>query len=87
TSAANMEPRRLTREFGRHLTFWGGGCETQTTLIRGTPEDVRNEVRRRIEVFSAGGGYVFNQVHNILTDVPPENVVAMFDAARHAGRR
>lgn len=69
---------------GDLLTYWGGGCETQSTLIRGTPDDVRREVRERIAIFAAGGGYVFNQVHNILGDVPPGNVVAMFDAAREA---
>jgi uroporphyrinogen decarboxylase len=82
TSARNMQPDRLKREFGRDICFWGGGCETQSTLIHGTPADVRDEVRRRIEVFSPGGGYVFTQVHNILPDVPPENVIAMFEAAR-----
>jgi len=81
TSARNMEPERLKREFGKDLCFWGGGCETQSTLIYGTPEEVAEEVRQRLEVFSPGGGYVFNQVHNILSDVPPENVVAMLDAA------
>jgi len=84
TSAANMAPERLKQEFGKDLTFWGGGCETQTTLVQGTPEDVRRQVRERVEVFHAGGGYVFNQVHNVLTDVPPENVVAMFEAAASA---
>jgi len=81
TSARNMEPERLKREFGRDLCFWGGGCETQSTLIHGSPAQVRDEVRRRIEVFGPGGGFVFAQVHNILPDVPPENVVAMYQAA------
>lgn len=82
TSARNMEPERLKREFGRDICFWGGGCETQSTLIHGTPEQVRDEVRRRKEILGAGGGFVFCQVHNILPDVPPENVLAMFEAAR-----
>jgi len=81
TSAKNMEPERLKREFGRDLCFWGGGCETQSTLVYGTPEEVAEEVKQRVEIFSPGGGYVFNQVHNILSDVPPENVIAMLDAA------
>jgi uroporphyrinogen decarboxylase len=81
TSAAGMDPAELKREFGRDLTFWGGGCETQTTLRVGTPEQVAAQVRERLRLFSPGGGYVFNQVHNILSDVPPENVVAMFRAA------
>lgn len=81
TSARKMEPERLKREFGRDICFWGGGCETQSTLIHGTPAQVRDEVRRRIELFGSGGGFVFTQVHNILPDVPAENVVAMFEAA------
>jgi len=81
TSARNMEPQRLKREFGRDLCFWGGGCETQSTLAYGTPEEIGEEVKRRLEILGPGGGYVFNQVHNILSDVPPENVVAMLDAA------
>jgi uroporphyrinogen decarboxylase len=82
TSAAGMDPQSLKREFGRDLVFWGGGCETQTLLIHGTPQQVQSQVRERIGIFGEGGGYVFNQVHNVLSDVPPENVVAMFDAAR-----
>ncbi|MCP5113045.1 MAG: hypothetical protein GY953_19630 [bacterium] len=81
TSARYMEPERLKREFGRDLTFWGGGCDTQHVLIHGTPDQVRDDVRRRLDIWMPGGGYVFNQVHNVLADVPPENVVAMLDAA------
>ncbi|MCP5112853.1 MAG: methyltransferase, partial [bacterium] len=81
TSARYMEPGRLKREFGRDLTFWGGGCDTQRVLIHGTPAEVRDDVRWRLDVWMPGGGYVFNQVHNVLADVPPENVVAMLDAA------
>ena len=86
TSARHMEPERLKREFGADITFWGGGCDTQQTLIHGTPEQVRDDVRRRLEVWMHGGGYVFNQVHNVLSDVPPENTVAMLDAAYEFGR-
>jgi uroporphyrinogen decarboxylase len=81
TSAKGMDPVELKREFGRDLTFWGGGCETQTVLRQGTPEEVAAQVRERVRIFSQGGGYVFNQVHNVLSDVPPENVVAMYEAA------
>jgi uroporphyrinogen decarboxylase len=84
TSAAGMDPTELKREFGRDLVFWGGGCETQSTLRLGTPQDVSAQVRERVRIFSRGGGYVFNQVHNVLSDVPPENVVAMFEAAAQA---
>jgi uroporphyrinogen decarboxylase len=85
TSARNMSPERLKREFGRDLTFWGGGCDTQRVLPRGTPEEVREDVRRRLEVFMPGGGYVWSQVHNVMADVPPENIVAMLEAAYEFG--
>lgn len=80
-SARNMEPERLKRDFGSAITFWGGGCDTQTVLSRGTPQEVRDHVRRNIDIFAPGGGYVFNQVHNILAEVPPQNIVAMYEAA------
>ena len=81
-SAAGMDPARLKREFGTDLTFWGGGCDTQHTLPHGAPEEVAAEVKRLLDIFTPGGGYIFNQVHNIQADVPPENVVAMLEAAR-----
>lgn len=84
TACADMQPERLKREFGTDLVFWGGGCETQSTLVYGTPEDVRRQVRERVDIFGAGGGFVFNQIHNVLNGVPPENVVAMFEAAQEA---
>ena len=64
----------------------GGGIDSQHILPRATPEVVRNHVRRNVEALKPGGGYVFNNVHNIQADVPPENVVAMFDAALEFGR-
>ena len=64
------------------MVFWGGGCDTQRELSHGTPESVREHVRRQVDVLSPGGGFVFQQVHNILADVPPRNIVAMFDAVR-----
>jgi len=81
TSAAGMDPLRLKREFGRRIVFWGGGCDTQSVLPTATPDAVRSHVKERLEIFSPGGGYVFNQVHNIQANVPPENVAAMLDAA------
>ncbi len=81
-SAVNMEPERLKREFGKDLTFWGGGCDTKTILNSATPQQVKDHVKRNLEVFFKEGGFVFNQVHNIMPDVPPENVVAMFEAVR-----
>jgi uroporphyrinogen decarboxylase len=86
TSARHMEPERLKREYGRDITFWGGGCDTQGLLATGTPEQVRDDVRRRLEVFMPGGGYVWNQVHNVLADVPAANIEAMLDAAYEYGR-
>ncbi|MFN8465977.1 MAG: uroporphyrinogen decarboxylase family protein [Caldilineaceae bacterium] len=80
TSARDMDPVRLKQEFGRDLTFWGGGCDTRHILNHGTPDAVRDHVCRNIEILSPGGGFVFNTVHNILPDVPPENFMAMFEA-------
>jgi len=82
TSSRDMEPERLKREFGKDLCFWGGGCDTRRVLNRGTPAEVRDHVRRRIGILAPGGGFVFNTVHNILPEVPPENVVAMFEAVQ-----
>ncbi len=76
----DMEPERLKREFGRDIAFWGGGADTRRVLNRGTPAEVKDHVRRLIEIFAPGGGFVFNTVHNILPDVPPENIVAMYEA-------
>jgi uroporphyrinogen decarboxylase len=81
-NAVNMEPEKLKKEFGRDLTFWGGGCNTQSVLNHGTPEEIRKHVLHNLEVFSKDGGYVFNTIHNILPDVSPQNVVALFDAVR-----
>ena len=82
TSCAGMEPAGLKREFGRDLTFWGGGCDTREVLPYGTPEQVRRHVRERLSILAPGGGFVFQQVHNILAFVPPENVAAMLEAVR-----
>jgi uroporphyrinogen decarboxylase len=81
TSAAGMEPERLKREFGRRICFWGGGADAQRVLPLGTPEEVRRDVRRRLEVFGEGGGFVFAPIHNLQADVPPENVAAMYEEA------
>lgn len=80
-SAAEMDPARLKREFGRDIVFWGGGADTQHVLPYARPEEVRQHVRELVEIFAPGGGYVFCAVHNIQANVPPQNVVAMFEAA------
>ncbi len=80
TSARQMDPEVLKREFGRDITFWGGGCNTRSVLNHASPAEVYDHCRRRIEIFSKDGGFVFNQEHNILPDVPPENILAMYRA-------
>lgn len=80
TTARDMELERLKREFGGDLTFWGGGADTRSILNRGTPDEVKDHVRRNVETLCPGGGFVFNTVHNILPDVPPQNIVAMIEA-------
>jgi len=85
TSAANMQPERLKAEFGGKIVFWGGGCDTQRVLPTATPEEVRAHVRERLAILKPGGGYVFNQVHNIQPNVPAENIIAMLDAAYEFG--
>ena len=80
TTAKHMEAERLKREFGQDICLWGGGCDTQRVLAQGTPEQVVEDVHRRVSTLAPGGGFVFQQIHNIMADVPPENIVAMFDA-------
>ena len=82
TNARGMEPEHLKQEYGADVTFWGGGVDTRAVLNAGSPADVRDQVLRRLEVFAPGGGFVFNTVHNILPDVPPANIVALYDAVR-----
>jgi uroporphyrinogen decarboxylase len=84
-SAAGMDLHELKDEFGRDLVFWGGGVDTQGVLGTGTPEQVREDVRRNIEALAPGGGFVFAAVHDIQANVPPENVVAMWEACRDFG--
>ncbi|MEI6388221.1 MAG: uroporphyrinogen decarboxylase family protein [Spirochaetota bacterium] len=85
TSCDEMDPERLKREFGKDLVFWGGGCDTVTVLTSGTPAEIRDAVRRRMDILAPGGGFVFVQTHNIQPGVPAENVVAMLEAAREYG--
>ena len=82
TSAYNMDAATLKNEFGKYVTFWGGGADTQKVLNYGSVDEVKKHVRERLEIFSPGGGYVFNTVHNILPDVPPQNIMAMFSAVK-----
>ena len=82
TSAKGMDPAFLKREFGKDVTFWGGGVDTQHVLPFGTPEEVREEVRMKLDIFAQDGGYVFNTIHNIQAKTPIENVTAMMDTVR-----
>jgi uroporphyrinogen decarboxylase len=80
TTCRDMEPDRIKREFGADICLWGGGCDTRTVLNSASPEGVKRHVLDRLKILSPGGGFVFNTVHNILPDVPPENIVAMYEA-------
>jgi uroporphyrinogen-III decarboxylase len=79
-SATGMEPEQLKANFGEQIVFWGGGVDTQKVLPFGKPEEVREQVLRRCEIFAPGGGFVFNTIHNIQACTPVENVVAMLNA-------
>ncbi len=85
-SCKGMDPAELKKRFGDRITFWGGGCDTHRVLTQSTPEDIREHVRRQIDILAPGGGFVFQQVHNILADVEPAHIVAMLDAAHEFGR-
>jgi len=84
-SARNMDPADLKRRFGRQLSFWGGGVDAQHILPRGTPAQVAADVRHNLQALMPGGGYVFNNCHNIQGEVAPENILAMFDTAYECG--
>jgi len=84
-SARNTVPAELKRRFGHQIAFWGGGVDAQHVLPRGTPEEVAANVRQNLDALMPGGGYVFNNVHNIQGEVPPENIVALFDTAYECG--
>jgi uroporphyrinogen decarboxylase len=85
--AKDMEPKALTRDFGRNLVFWGSGVDTQGVLPTGTPEEVKDDVRRNVEALAPGGGCVFNTIHNIQADVLPANFIARWKALQKYGVR
>ena len=84
-TATGMDPAALKADFGRDIAFWGGAVDTQGVLPRGTPGQVRDQVRRNLEILAPGGGYVFNTIHNIQADVPPENIMAMWETLQEYG--
>jgi uroporphyrinogen decarboxylase len=81
-SCAGMDATELKAEFGKDMVFWGGGCDTQSILPNASADEVRRHVKEQVRTLSPGGGFVFQQVHNILANVPPENVLAMYEAVR-----
>lgn len=85
TSATGMDPAELKKEFGSKMVLWGGGIDSQHILPFAKPDEVKQEVRRNLEIFKPGGGYVFNNIHNIQAGVPAENIVAMYEAAYEYG--
>ena len=85
TDADNMDAAELKKRFGKNLTFWGGGVDTHRILPFATPEQVREDVRRRVQILGPESGFVFSPIHNILGDVPPENIVAAYDAVHEFG--
>jgi uroporphyrinogen decarboxylase len=85
-TARGLDPNKLKEEFGDRLVFWGGGIDTQTILPFGSPEEIREQVKQRIQTFGPGGGFVFAASHNIQSDVPLENLLAMVEAIREYGQ-
>jgi uroporphyrinogen decarboxylase len=85
TRAVGMEPMALKRDFGDVLVFWGGGVDTQGVLPSGSPQEVREDVQRNIAALAPGGGFVFTTVHNIQADVPPQNLIALWEALQEYG--
>lgn len=84
--ATGMEPKALKRDFGSDICFWGGGVDTQGVLSRGTPAEVVDDTRRNLDALAPGGGYVFNTIHNIQSEVPPQNILAMWETLQQYGR-
>jgi uroporphyrinogen decarboxylase len=82
TNVQHMDPAFLKKEFGKDVTFWGGGADTRHVLNRKSPEEVSEHVKQQVDILGKDGGFVFAAIHNIMPDVPPENVVAMFDTVK-----
>ncbi|NJD03187.1 MAG: hypothetical protein FIA99_11495 [Ruminiclostridium sp.] len=80
-SASNMEPAELKKKFGNKMVFWGGGCDTQNVLEKGSEKDIISNVRELVNIFKVNSGFIFNQVHNIMGNVPPHNIITMLDTA------
>lgn len=85
-TAEGMEPVRLKKDFGKDITFWGGGIETQNVLPNATPQEIEDNIRSNIDALAPGGGFVFNTIHNIQAEVPPQNIIAMVEALQKYGK-
>jgi uroporphyrinogen decarboxylase len=85
-SARGMDIKKIKKEFGKDITLWGGGIDTQSTLPHGTLKQIREEVKRNLDILMPGGGYVFNTVHNIQSDVPPQNIIEMMETVLEFGK-
>jgi uroporphyrinogen decarboxylase len=85
-NAIGMEPYQLKKDFGKDIVFWGGGVDTQKILPSGTVNDVKDEVKKNIDALATGGGFVFAAVHNIQSEVPPQNIIAMRETVKEYGR-
>lgn len=85
-TATGMEPVQLKKDFGKDIVFWGGGVDTQHILPNGTPQEVKDDVKRNIDALAPGGGFVFSAVHNIQAEVPPQNIAAMLEALKEFGK-
>lgn len=86
-SARGMDAHMLKEKYGDKLVFWGGGVDTQQTLPFGTPEQVRQQVKERLDILSKGGGYVFAPIHNVVAKTPVENLIAMYEAVKGFNNR
>lgn len=84
-SADGMDPATIKREFGKDIVFWGGAIDCQNVLPNASPAEVKEQTKRNLSIFADHGGYVMNTIHNIQADVPPENIVALFEAAAELG--
>jgi uroporphyrinogen decarboxylase len=80
TNTRGMDPAGLKKKYGSRLCLWGGGCDTASVLPHSTPQEVAAHVKKQVEILKPGGGFVFQQIHNIMAEVPPENIIAMFEA-------
>jgi uroporphyrinogen decarboxylase len=85
TSARGMDPEKVKRKYGKNLSFWGGGVDTQNTLPFGSIQEIRREVQERMKVLGKGGGFVFGTIHNIQPDIPPDKILAVFEEAGESG--